>query len=296
MPLGDTRKGMLKYEFHNRHRCFCGNKKKLLIAEESTYYIWDMECFTDPVVVREGDAQETPMIVREHKPIFVAACNMADPSDRFSFYGEDGLDEFLKFVLQDKKFKKTTFLAHNAGGYDCQFVLRWLERHGQKPDTVPSPSPSSLYRPLQLAYDNVRFIDSWTFITIPLSKFGKCFGLSQSKPDFPHAFSLRENLDYRGPMPGVETEEDWYSLKHIKGSNAHETKTTRINMIRYLNMEATCHISEDRLGLQGANHEILLARCGSASSWMPTVSGDVYDSPSGRRRSRDRVWLEPDAC
>jgi hypothetical protein len=71
LPLGDTRKDMLKSEFHNRHRCFCGNKKKLLIAEESTYYIWDMECFTDSVVVREGDTQETPMIVREHKPIFV---------------------------------------------------------------------------------------------------------------------------------------------------------------------------------------------------------------------------------
>jgi hypothetical protein len=37
VPLGDTSKGMLKYEFHNRRRCFCGNKKKLLIAEESTY-------------------------------------------------------------------------------------------------------------------------------------------------------------------------------------------------------------------------------------------------------------------
>jgi hypothetical protein len=27
VPLGDTRKGMLKYEFHNRHRCFCGTRK-----------------------------------------------------------------------------------------------------------------------------------------------------------------------------------------------------------------------------------------------------------------------------
>jgi hypothetical protein len=158
VPLGDTRKGMLKHEFQNRHRCVCGNKKKLKIAEESSYFIWDMECFTDPVVVREGSPHEETMVVREHKPIFVAACNMADPMNRFSFYGEDCLDQFLKLVLQRKEFKKTTFLAHNAGGYDCQFVMRWLERHGQKPDTVPSPS--SLYRPLQLSYDQVRFIDS----------------------------------------------------------------------------------------------------------------------------------------
>jgi hypothetical protein len=45
VPLGDTRKGMLKHEFQNRHRCNCGNKKKLKIAEENSYYIWDMECF-----------------------------------------------------------------------------------------------------------------------------------------------------------------------------------------------------------------------------------------------------------
>jgi hypothetical protein len=48
-------------------------------------------------------------------------------------------------------------------------------------------------------------------------------------------------------MPRAQSDEDWYGLKHIKGSNAHETKTMRANMIRYLNVEATCYISEDHL-------------------------------------------------
>jgi hypothetical protein len=34
--------------------------KRILIAEESKYYIWDMECFTDPVVVRDGNAMALP--------------------------------------------------------------------------------------------------------------------------------------------------------------------------------------------------------------------------------------------
>jgi hypothetical protein len=63
---------------------------------------------------------------------------MADPIDNISFYGEECLDEFLEFILQDKKFKDTTFLAHNTGGYDCQFVMHWIERHGHKPRTTPS--------------------------------------------------------------------------------------------------------------------------------------------------------------
>jgi hypothetical protein len=92
----------------------------------------------------------------------------------------------------------------------------------------------------------VRFIDSWNFITIPLGKFGTCFGLSQSKTDFPHGFSVREHLAYRGAMPGAETEEDWYSLKHIKGGNAHETTTQRGKMIRDLKQEAPCYVSEHR--------------------------------------------------
>jgi hypothetical protein len=43
VPLGDTRKGMLRHEFQNRHLCNCGNKENFLLVEESTYYIWDME-------------------------------------------------------------------------------------------------------------------------------------------------------------------------------------------------------------------------------------------------------------
>jgi hypothetical protein len=74
---------MLKYEFQNRHCCNCKNKKKLKIAEESSYYIWNMKFFTDPVTVREGSPYQEAMVVREHKPIFVAACNTAYPADRF---------------------------------------------------------------------------------------------------------------------------------------------------------------------------------------------------------------------
>jgi hypothetical protein len=80
--------------------------------------------------------------------------------------------------------------------------MRWIERHGQKPNIIPSPT--SLYRPLQLTYDRVRFIDPWNFITI--------LGLTQSKTDFPHAFSRRENLEYEGPMPPFDTEDDFFSL------------------------------------------------------------------------------------
>jgi hypothetical protein len=174
--------------------------------------------------------------VGEHKPIFIAACNMANTADRIEFYGEDCLDRFLTLVLQDKKYKKCACIVHNAGGYDCQFVMRWMERHGQKPNIIPSPT--SRYQPWQLTYDGVRFTDSWNFITIPLSKFGKCFGLTQSKTDFPHAFSCRENFEYEGPMPPLDSPEDFYSLKHIKGGSSQETHALREKQKQALASEA----------------------------------------------------------
>jgi hypothetical protein len=90
-----------------------------------------------------------------------------------------------------------------------------------------SPSPTFLYRPLQLTYEGVRFVDSWDSITIPLSTSGKCFGLTQSKTDFPHVFSRRENFDYEEPMPAFDTEEDVLSLAHIKGGSLQETHMVR---------------------------------------------------------------------
>jgi hypothetical protein len=175
-----------------------------------------MECFTEEAVWREVSEVGRQPSVSEHKSIFIAACNTVNTEDRLEFYGEDCPDRFLTLILQNKKYKKCTFIAHNADGYDCQFVMRWIERHGQKPNIIPSPT--SLYRPLQLSYDGVSFIDSWNFITIPLSKFGKCFGLTQSKTDFPHAFSCRESFDYEWSMPPFDTEEDLFSLKHIKAA------------------------------------------------------------------------------
>jgi hypothetical protein len=120
--------------------------------------------------------------------------------------------------------------------------MRWIERHGQKPKIIPSPT--SLYRPLQLTYDGVRFIDSWNFITIPLSKFGKCFGLAQSKTDFPHAFSRRDNFEYEGPMQPFDTPEDFYSLKHIKGGSLQETHQLREKQKEALARKASKFCSE----------------------------------------------------
>jgi hypothetical protein len=79
----------------------------------------------------------------------------------------------------------------------CKLII---ERHGHKPRTIPSTT--SLYHPLQLGHDGVRFIDSWNFITIPLAKFGKCYGPPQRKTDFPVDSTPRiiSSIDVKGVL------------------------------------------------------------------------------------------------
>src|SRR5690606_20382862 len=75
-------------------------------------------------------------------------------------------------------------------------------------------------------YQHLRFIDSVKFIPMPLSAFGKTFGLQVAKGDFPLRFAIQEHLDYEGPIPPIDTPEDWYNLAmRGKASSPEESKS-----------------------------------------------------------------------
>jgi hypothetical protein len=54
-------------EFLNKHRCDCGDKKELKVTNESSYWIWDLESFTEPVILREGNEIDKPTSLSEHR-------------------------------------------------------------------------------------------------------------------------------------------------------------------------------------------------------------------------------------
>jgi hypothetical protein len=111
--LGDRRKGELLYYYISktpmrfRQQGPEGRKREQLLD------LGPGSC-NEPITCTEDDEVEDATSVSEYKVIFIVACNMADPTDKICYYSEDCLDEFLKFILQDKKFKDTTFIAHNA--------------------------------------------------------------------------------------------------------------------------------------------------------------------------------------
>ena len=106
------------------------------------------------------------------------------------------IDEFCQFIF-NKKYSCFTFIAHNAKGYDAQFIRNWCIENSMKPYCI--------YNGTKIMFMEVngrRFIDSLNFITAPLSSFPKTFGLTELKKGyFPHYFNKKHNQNYVGPIP-----------------------------------------------------------------------------------------------
>ena len=106
------------------------------------------------------------------------------------------IEEFCQFIF-DEKYSGFTFIAHNAKGYDAQFIRNWCIENSMKPYCI--------YNGTKIIYMTVsgrRFIDSLSFIAAPLSTFPKTFGLKELKKGyFPHYFNKKHNQNYVGTIP-----------------------------------------------------------------------------------------------
>jgi hypothetical protein len=52
--------------------------------------------------------------------------------------------------------------------------------------------------------EHLKFIDSICFLPFLLRKLSAAFGLTASKPWYPHYFKKTVNLDYVGQIPDIE--------------------------------------------------------------------------------------------
>ncbi|KAG8176636.1 hypothetical protein JTE90_028618 [Oedothorax gibbosus] len=95
--------------------------------------------------------------------------------------------------------KGYTILAHNLKGFYGQFNLKWLLENRYEPKVIRQGSKlmSVEVTPLQ-----IRFIDSFNFLPMGLSKLPKTFGKEEiAKGYFPHLFNRPENQAYVGALP-----------------------------------------------------------------------------------------------
>jgi len=120
--------------------------------------------------------------------------------------------------------KKVVAIAHNAKAIDAQFiliraiVLKW--------------TPELILNGLKIVcmkIQNIQFLDSVSYMPMPLRKLPEAFGLQASKSWFPHYFNTKANLDKVGPIPdtkyyGVDEMSEgerreflaWYNKEKVK--------------------------------------------------------------------------------
>lgn len=142
------------------------------------YIFFDFECM-----------QETSI----HIPNLVVT---SDFEENIKIFNDS--DDFCKWLIK-KEHRNYTAIAHNAKGYDSQFILKYCVENTLKPYTIYDGTKLNL---LEIPDIKLKIIDSINFVQGSLSSFPKTFGLTELKKGyFPHFFNKKYNQSYVGPMP-----------------------------------------------------------------------------------------------
>ncbi|XP_055714798.1 uncharacterized protein LOC129808916 [Phlebotomus papatasi] len=109
------------------------------------------------------------------------------------------VEKFVDYVLTFRPMP-TVAIAHNAKGYDAQFILEELCQREEKIEPILQGC-KILYAKVK----GVTFLDSLSFIPFPLSQFSKSFGLPEcDKGYYPYKFNITGNRSYIGPYPPID--------------------------------------------------------------------------------------------
>ena len=153
-------------------------------------------------------------------------CKITKPE----IFGKNCVKDFVKYLFIDlarhaEKNKSMVYcFAHNARGYDSQFLLRQLWNLQLENVEVIMRGRKIL----MIRSGNVKVLDSLNFFLQPLSKLPKALGLdvTNQKGDFPYLFNIQSNYDYEGEIPDLKYFGTEYMPpeKKIKLEEWHETE------------------------------------------------------------------------
>jgi hypothetical protein len=152
------------------------------------------------------------------------------------------ISDFVDYLVSPiNDMGESVFIAHNGGGYDFQFFLSEWEKRNLTYEKVPRPSSQHKYLQLNLylpsGYDNIlrkrkyvegqtiRFMDFMMLIPGSLKSIAQSFKLPVQKGDFPHRFLTPETKNYVGPLPPLQSEEDFFSYLNRKSMEEQEELT-----------------------------------------------------------------------
>ena len=114
----------------------------------------------------------------------------SESNEQFTFRGESCIEEFLDWTQSLVRTpnphlkRKVICIAHNFKGYDSYFILEHCYKQYMRPEQLVNGA-----KILSLSLADLRFLDSLSFLPMPLAAFPKAFGLQELKKGFfPHFF------------------------------------------------------------------------------------------------------------
>ena len=207
-----------------RHRC---GYAKCIVCQEWVS-IQEHKCYIQPVAENEetepteegGDcmvAPPPPLFVyadfealQDHEGVFVPNLLCYSSSEEDTIHVLDGMDCALQFLEQLDELadvpdsdseREIIIVFHNFKGFDSVFILN--ELYQQQREVVEQLTVGA--KVMSFKSGPLKFIDSLSFLPMPLASFTSTFNLSELKKGFfPHLFNLPHHQNYVGRIPDLE--------------------------------------------------------------------------------------------
>jgi hypothetical protein len=114
-------------------------------------------------------------------------------------FWEDPIGELLNYLCEPRPWaNKVVAIAHNAKAYDLHFILNRAILLKWQPELIMNGQ-----KIMSMRLEHLHFLDSISYLPMPLRKLLQAFGLSATKSWYPHFFNTKENMDYVGPIPDI---------------------------------------------------------------------------------------------
>ena len=217
-----------RYSVVRNQRHKCGFAKCPVCHEWVS--IQEHKCFIQPVVYEEVEETEQteegggcmvapppPLFVyadyeamQDHEGVFVPnlLCYTSSEEEEIHvLHGEDcslqflqELDELADVADTDSE-REIIIIFHNFKGFDSVFILK--ELYNQMREVTEQLMVGA--KVLSFKSGPMKFIDSLSFLPMPLASFSSTFNLTELKKGFfPHLFNLPHHQNYVGRIPDIE--------------------------------------------------------------------------------------------
>jgi hypothetical protein len=119
---------------------------------------------------------------------------------RLHSFFDDPVGDLLSYLCEPRPWcDKVIAIAHNAKAFDSQFLLKRAILLKWTPELI-----LTRLKIISMKMQHIHFLDSISYLPMPLRKLPEAFRLSSSKSWFPHYYNTKAILNYVGPIPDIQ--------------------------------------------------------------------------------------------